>query len=217
MFPRGHGRNQGTTRQMILQYTTADVKERARDGARVLPGYMGKAMGGFRLMRHVCRHVRITIIVIIGLARLLCVLACPFPPLRDWRGGRVYVRIGCRGRTRAGQDARTKIDEDEMKEVLGWLGVVHLLCRLRKLSALVPFGNRCCERQKEGFCPKPAPDGGRDDGWVHEHSTHCLSMHAIMPHLACDTGRTPYPMPCSGLLLIVTEHTWISEGDFVRC
>lgn len=34
---------------------------------------------GFRLMKHLCRHVRITIIVIIGLARLLCVLACPFP------------------------------------------------------------------------------------------------------------------------------------------
>lgn len=33
---------------MILQYTMADCeKERARDGARVLPVYMGKAKGGF--------------------------------------------------------------------------------------------------------------------------------------------------------------------------
>lgn len=96
-------------------------------------------------MRHLCRHVRIVIIiiVIIGLARPWCVLACP-SPLRDWRGGRVYIRHGCRGRTRARQHARTKIDEDEMKEswFLGWLGNVRSLCRLRSClpSSLLESG-----------------------------------------------------------------------------
>lgn len=59
--------------------------------------------GGVRLMRHLCRHVRIIIIVIIGLARPSCVLACPSPLRGGWMD--VYFTIWFQGRTRAGQHA----------------------------------------------------------------------------------------------------------------
>lgn len=91
------GANQGTTRQMILQYSTADVKERARDGARVLPVYMGKARGGSvdeaslssRQDHHHRDHRAGPPVVCPGLSLSLCA-----------EGGYVYITIWCRGRTR---------------------------------------------------------------------------------------------------------------------
>lgn len=66
---------------------------------------------------------------------------------------------GVQGRTRRRASKHcTKIDEDEMKEswLLGLPGGRALSCVVSEVvSALVHFGNRCCERQKEGFCPKP--------------------------------------------------------------
>lgn len=61
---------------------------------------------GIRLMRHLCRHVRIVITIIIGLARLSCpVSSWPDRPLCATGGldGWMHIRIGCRGQTRAGQ------------------------------------------------------------------------------------------------------------------
>lgn len=142
---------------MILQYTTADVKERARDGARVLPGYMGKAMGGFRLMRHVCRHVRITIIVIIGLARLLCVLALFLSPsarLARWTGVRQdWVSRSDQGRAGRTHQNRRRRDEGEL--VLDWLGVVHLLCRLRTCLPSSPLETGAMKGKKRVSAQNP--------------------------------------------------------------
>ena len=66
---RGHGRNQGTTSQndIVLQYSICE-----RAGARSSPRFTclhEEGERGVRLMRHLCRHVRI-IIEIVGLARL---------------------------------------------------------------------------------------------------------------------------------------------------
>lgn len=118
------------------------VQQVWKSGRAMEPAFYLSTWGrrwGFRLMRHLCRHVRITIIVIIGLARPVVCPGLSLPPLRDWRDGRVYVRIGCRGRTRAGQDARTKIDEDEMKESWYWAG----------------WGSCTCCVVSELVCPRP--------------------------------------------------------------
>lgn len=121
---RSRAQDQGTPSQMILQYTTADCeKERARDGARVLPVYMGKAKGGSvdeaslsSRQDHHHRDHRAGPPVLID---------CPslsyhpllFLALRD---GRMYIRIGVsKVGPGAGQANQcTKIDEDEMKEEL---------------------------------------------------------------------------------------------------
>lgn len=197
---------------MILQYSTADVKERARDGARVLPVYMGKARG-VRLMRHLWRHVRIIIIVIIGLARLSCVLACPSPLRGGWMD--VYITIWFRGRTRAGQRARTKIDErrDEGELDIGLAGGRALSASSQKLSALVPFGNGCYERQKEGLCPKLEPPR-RKEGWRVD--TQVLAGALLRPctpscHIWHATQVVPhtYPMPSHALLQAASEGAYL--------
>lgn len=217
---RGHGRNQGTTRQMTLQYSRCE-----RAGARWSPRFTclhGEGSGGSvdeaSLSSRQDHHHRDR------RAGPPCVVSWPVPPLcaTGAVGGWVYIRIGCRGQTRAGQHARTKIDEDEMKEswFLGWLGVVRFLCRLRSCLPSSPLETGAMKGKKR-VSAQNRPGGGRDDGVGTQSIGWSLapSMHAIMPHLACDTGRNPifqcHPMPCSGPLL--TGHAWVSEGDFVRC
>lgn len=148
------GANQGRTiTNDIAVHTTADCeKERARDGAHVLPVYMGKAKGGVRLMRRLCRHVRITIIVIIGLARPLIdcpgpVLSPPPPPFfLDVHQDRVVSKVGPGpGQSKSMHQNRRRRDEGEVGH---WAGLAGGRARSqRRLRScvlhLVHLGNLC--------------------------------------------------------------------------
>lgn len=124
----------------------------------------------------------------------------------------------------AWQHARTKIDErrDEGELDIGLAGGRALSASSQKLSALVPFGNRCYERQKEGLCPKPPRrKEGLAGGYASTYWLEPCDVHA-RHHATSGMRHRPYPihipchpMPCSRLLL--RDHTWVSEGDFVRC
>lgn len=193
---RGHERNQGTTRQMILQYSRCE-----RAGARWSPRFtclygegdgclVDEASLSSRHDHH-RDHRAGPPVVCPGLFPSSARLARWMDVHQDW------VSRSDQGRAAA----RTKIDEDEMKAGGRALPVP---VSSQNLSALVHFGNRCYERQKEGFCPKPPWQEG---WWVDtQHWLEPCSGHA-RNHATSGMRHKSYPIshaipcPASGCFL----------------
>ena len=88
----------------------------------------------------------------------------------------------------------------------GWLGVVRFVRRLRTCLPSLPLETGANKGKKRVYAQNRAggdEEGGMMGGYDSTGWSLAPSMHAIMPHLACDTvvPHTPcHPIPCSGLL-----------------
>lgn len=138
-------------------------------------------------------------------------VVCPGPVPRPLRGGwtctsRLGVEVGPGpGSTHAPKIAERR-DEGELDIRLA--GGRAPSASSQNLSALVPFGNRCYERQKEGFCPKPPPEEGGMTGGAHKVLAGAL-LRPCTPscHIWHATHVVPHtqPMPSHALLQAASE------------